>query len=478
MAAVSDAVGSGSPRLQCAGCGARVAVDLLGPPPFRCPNAASLPDVDHVLRRTVPSTEWGLVDRARHHPFLRYRHRLISYHAARLAGLPDASCVELVERLDRRVAEVTGRGFAVTPLTRHGELEARLGVGGSGALWVKDETGNVSGSHKARHLFGVLLWLELAALAREVKGLRSTPSGRFAIASCGNAALAAAVVAAAARRPLDVFVPVDVNSRIASALSELGATIAVCARRPGVSGDPCYHAFRAAIAEGGVPFCVQGPDNGLTVEGGATIGYELLEQVPGPVDRLFVQVGGGALASACVLAFTEAWCQGTVAGLPRVHAVQTEGAAPLRRAYERVMGEIFTRLGEAAPRGDAARAQVVAERAADPRVRAALAFAATHRGAFMWPWESEPRSLAHGILDDETYDWLAIVEGMMWSGGWPVVVDEATIARANDLARASTAIDVDHTGTAGLAGLLALVDRGEIAVARERVAVIFSGRRR
>jgi threonine synthase len=96
----------------------------------------------------------------------------------------------------------------------------------------------------------------------------------------------------------------------------------------------------------------------------------------------------------------------------------------------------------------------------------------------MWPWETTPHSLAHGILDDETYDWLAIVEGMVWSGGWPVVVDEATIARANDLARASTAIDVDHTGTAGLAGLLALADRGELDVTRERVAVIFSGRRR
>ena len=32
----------------------------------------------------------------------------------------------------------------------------------TGGVWVKDETGNVSGSHKARHLFDVLLQLEVA----------------------------------------------------------------------------------------------------------------------------------------------------------------------------------------------------------------------------------------------------------------------------------------------------------------------------
>ena len=74
----------------------------------------------------------------------------------------------------------------------------------------------------------------------------------------------------------------------------------------------------------------------------------------------------------------------------------------------------------------------------------------------MWPWESEPHSLAHGILDDETYDWRNIVKGMFASGGWPIVVSEDQVDRANQLARKTTGIDVDHTGSAGLAGLLAL----------------------
>ena len=95
----------------------------------------------------------------------------------------------------------------------------------------------------------------------------------------------------------------------------------------------------------------------------------------------------------------------------------------------------------------------------------------------MWPWEEEPRSVAHGILDDETYDWLAVVEGMLHSGGSPVVVSEDLLVHANELATSATGIDVDPTGSAGLAGLLALRDRGEIGD-HERVAVLFTGVRR
>jgi hypothetical protein len=95
----------------------------------------------------------------------------------------------------------------------------------------------------------------------------------------------------------------------------------------------------------------------------------------------------------------------------------------------------------------------------------------------MWPWEEEPRSIAHGILDDETYDWLAVVRGMMATEGSPVVVGEEMLERANEIGRTTTGIDVDHTGTSGLAGLMALLDRGEVG-SEERVAVLFTGVRR
>ncbi len=95
----------------------------------------------------------------------------------------------------------------------------------------------------------------------------------------------------------------------------------------------------------------------------------------------------------------------------------------------------------------------------------------------MWPWEEAPHSVAQGILDDETYDWLAVVRGMLETGGVPLVVDEATLIRANQLARAHTTVPVDATGSSGLAGLVALrALAGERVGAR--VGVIFSGRDR
>ena len=93
----------------------------------------------------------------------------------------------------------------------------------------------------------------------------------------------------------------------------------------------------------------------------------------------------------------------------------------------------------------------------------------------MWPWEHVGESAADGILDDETYDWLAVVEAMEFSGGGPLVVTEAHVLEANELGCRTTGIDASHTGTAGLAGLLAM--RSQIDP-DERVAVIFSGIRR
>ena len=66
---------------------------------------------------------------------------------------------------------------------------------------------------------------------------------------------------------------------------------------------------------------------------------------------------------------------------------------------------------------------------------------------------------------------------MLASGGAPVVVDERLLVDAYALARETTGINVDHTGAAGLAGLLQLGREGAIAP-RENVAVIFSGAQR
>jgi threonine dehydratase len=311
-------------------------------------------------------------------------------------------------------------------------------------VWVKDETHQVAGSHKARHLFGILLHLvtaERAGLAPWRDGERPP----LAIASCGNAALAAATLAAAVRWPIHVFVPTDANARVVAMLHALDATLVECPRlATDPPGDPCVHRFRAAVAEGAVPFSVQGTENAWCLDGGRTVGWEMArhmeESVVGPpLDRLFVQVGGGAFA-ACVSAGFR------MSGItPRLHAVQTRACAPLERAWELADSVGGTRA------------------------------VARHWGDVMWPWEHIGHSAADGILDDETYDWLPVMNAMADGRGSPVVAAEDDVLMANEIGCRTTGIDASHTGTAGLAGLLAAREH----VARdERVAVIFSGVRR
>src|SRR5439155_2979516 len=133
------------------------------------------------------------------------------------------------------------------------------------------------------------------------------------------------------------------------------------------------------------------------------------------LDRLFVQVGGGALASALVQGLREAHDLGALSSLPRIHTVQTAGGYPLKRAYDKLAVRIVDRLG-LTDADDVRRADRIASRFGSPAVQEELRYAATHRPAFMWPREEEPKSIAHGILDDETYDWLAVLRGLLETG--------------------------------------------------------------
>jgi threonine synthase len=448
----------------CAGCGHRATAE--DPFPVVCPNRTAGDDIDHLMTRVLDPALVRYPTGEEPNPFVRYRTLFRAWHVARAAGWADERYVALVEQLDRAVAAVDGRGFRITPFARSGPLSGRLGFGAAGGVWIKDETGNVSGSHKARHLMGVMLEL----LVAEELGRFGDGSRPLAIASCGNAALAAAVVARAAGRHLDVFVPPSADVAVVELLEGLGARVTVCPREPGRPGDPSYQRLRAAIDGGAIPFTCQGNENGLAIEGGETLGFEMVSELVRDgrrLDAVAVQVGGGALASSVIGAFFDACELGVIDRLPRLYTVQTRGAFPLARAHERVRERLVSRLGWTGGPLDLA----------DPSARAELAYVARHRSEFMWPWEEEPRSIAGGILDDETYDWLAVVRGMLASGGGPIVVDEDTLREANDLARARTGIDVDHTGTAGLAGLLELIGNGNVR-ADETVAVLFTGVRR
>jgi len=423
-------------RLVCAGCGWEPPADAAYP--FRCARSGS-DEGDHVLEHRLGAD--AVLDRGDdENPFVRHRECLYAWHAARRRGMSDAAFVDLVRRIDGAIATVDGHGFRVTPFRRQAALGQRLGL----EVWVKDETGNVAGSHKARHLMGILLYLAVVDRG---------DAAPLAIASCGNAALAAAVLARAAARALQVFVPPSAEPAVRERLNELGAQVVSCPRAPGELGDPCVRRFHDALRAGALPFCCQGNENGLAIDGGETLVYEMLGAAAPPLDDLVVQVGGGALASACTQAFARAVATGILPRAPRLHTVQSGGASPLRRAWA-LLEERRGRTGAT--------------------TEDTLRYAAAHRSSFMWPWDDVPQSIAEGILDDETYDWVAVLRGMYATGGTTVVADEPTLIEANQVGRQATGIPVSHTGSAGLAGVLQLRREGVIAPAA-RVGVLFTG---
>ena len=164
--------------------------------------------------------------------FAVHADRLDVVVAAEMAGLDRSTVLDTIERLDTAVAAIDGQGFTPTPFGPQSALAEAIGLDGS-ELWVKDETGNVSGSHKGRHLFGVALGLALT----------ETQPERLAIASCGNAAFAASVVAAAVDQPLEVFVPDWADQAITDRIAAHGATVVRTERDPDRLGDPAYHAI-------------------------------------------------------------------------------------------------------------------------------------------------------------------------------------------------------------------------------------------
>jgi threonine synthase len=414
---------------RCAVCAAEV--DIAAPFPWRCPNSTAH-DRRHVLQIIENEADVPAPRSEHSNPFLRHDADLAWAAYADANGMDHAARRQLVLELDDAVRAVAGVGFVLTPFGRSDALSDALGFADGGGVWVKDETGGVGGSQKARHLFTILLHLRAAEILGHL-----TERPPLSIASCGNAALAAATLARAADWPIDVYVPTWMSDGFGTELDRLEARVHRCERRAtDPAGDPAMLRFREAVAAGAIPFTVQGPENALALDGGRTLGWEIGEQLVqqhvGELDRIFVQVGGGAFAT----------CVGATHPARRFHAVQVEGCAPLARAWER----------------------------AGVDLRAGPEAVADRWGELMTPW-TEPHSLADGILDDETYDWIGVFAAIGARGDAPIVATEDDVVAAHALARAA-GFDVSPTGSAGLAGLLAIVDAVQPT---ERVAVVMSG---
>ena len=204
----------------------------------------------------------------------------------------------------RRWRRVDGRGFRMTPMARQPALAAALGLAGD--LWIKDETGNVWGSHKARHLMGVMLYLavlEHAGLPRRAGacgsgGWRSPPAAM----PRSPPQLSPAPPTGRSR----CLSPPTPSRRSCSRLRDLGAGSRGLRaprrrnRRPLRSrsregGRRRGHSVRRAGAR-------QWPRGGRRADPRLRNGRGFRPPRRG-LDALFVQVGGGALASALAQGF-------------------------------------------------------------------------------------------------------------------------------------------------------------------------------
>ncbi|MEM8925952.1 MAG: PLP-dependent lyase/thiolase [Actinomycetota bacterium] len=378
-----------------------------------------------------------------------------------VAGLSDDDYIALVAEADARVADVAGVGFVTTPLVTL-DLAA---AGIDRPVMAKVETGSVGGSHKARHLFGLLLDQLI------IERTSTATPGPLAIASCGNAAVGAAIVARSAERELAVFVPPTAEPAVLDALAHHGARVTTCERTPSSPpGDPCIVAMEAAVADGHRPFTVQGTVAPAVIDGGRTLGLELAAQLaerslaPG---RLFVQIGGGALATAVM----DGLARSPWGFAPRLHPVQPESAHPYVACWHRAWNRLADALDLDDPGTDAERAALLtalrtgplATDPDDPSVTLPAILAA--EPDLMQPWPTEPHSVAGGILDDVTYDWRTVMAHQLRTGGWPITVTEETFVEATKAAADQVDPPPDATGAAGLAGLLTLEragDRGSV----------------
>ena len=210
-----------------------------------------------------------------------------------------------------------GEGF--TPLLPAARLGKRYGIK---RLFIKDESVNPTGSFKARGL--------AAAVAMALRlGAR-----RLCLPSAGNAGSAAAAYGAWVGLPVHVFLPAETPAPFFREAAAYGAAIHTVKGHIGDAGR-AMREMMAAEPDGGW-FDLSTLKEPYRIEGKKTMGYELAEQMGGDLpDVVVYPTGGGTGLIGMWKAFSEMECLGWIdARRPRMVSVQSDGCAPIVRAFE------------------------------------------------------------------------------------------------------------------------------------------------
>ncbi|MBN1657937.1 MAG: threonine synthase [Anaerolineae bacterium] len=233
---------------------------------------------------------------------------------------------ELLPVRDDRFVLCLGEGW--TPLVHARRLGQAVGFE---RLYIKDEGLNPTASFKARGL-GV-------AMSRAYElGVEAV-----SIPSAGNAAGAMSAYAALAGMEAHVFMPQDVPPLFVAECRALGAEVTLI---DGLITD-CGRVAAEGVRRFG-RFDVSTLKEPYRIEGKKTMGYELAEQMGWTLpDVIIYPTGGGTGLIGMWKAFDEMEQLGWIgAERPRMVTVQSEGCAPMVRAFHE--GQEFATLWEGA----------------------------------------------------------------------------------------------------------------------------------
>jgi threonine dehydratase len=209
--------------------------------------------------------------------------------------------VEDVEAARTRIAGRVRR----TPTCVSPALSARLGV----ETLVKHEGLQLDGCFKLRGVLNKLLQLSSAELAR---GIVTVSGGNHAIATARAATTLGAKALVLTAKTIAPF-----NARLTEAA---GGALEIC--------EDFSEAFARAEAHARAGMTYVHPiDDPAVIAGHGTVGLELVEDAGGPIDHVFVAVGGGGFASG-VGAAVKGKSPAT-----RLHGVETEGADTMARSF-------------------------------------------------------------------------------------------------------------------------------------------------
>ncbi len=306
---------------------------------------------------------------------------------------------------------IVSLGEGGTPFLAANRLGKKLGLDN---LWLLDDTRNPTASFKDRPMtVGVSKAVEL--------GYKTVVS-----ASSGNAAAALSAYSAKAGLRCVTFVPEMASIGKLAQLTMYGAQV-VKVRGLESGEDPTVKMLKAVCDRNNWYPCPSfGPMNPYQAEGPKTMSYEIIEGLGWEVpDWVFVPVGAGGALAGNWKGYLDFQNLGFIKSMPRMAAVQSNGCAPVIRAYEQ---------------------------GTDPKN--------------IVPWEM-PDSVATGLMDPYPWDGDAALVAIRNSHGAAVSVSNEEILEAQRKLAKLEGIFAEPSGVTSLAGLMKYrenVDRADCVV--------------